>query len=322
METNPVAHACDRVLSLAMKPWAITAEMLTVVAQVLGHRLAGDPLEFSALQRRPATEPAAEGSVAVLPIHGVLAPRVNALSDISGGTTFDRLSRQLSIAMAKPEIATIVLDIDSPGGSVHGASEFASKLREARKTKRIIAHANYEANSAAYWVAANASEVVAAPSAVIGSIGVFSIHEDLSAALAQNGVKLTHVAAGKYKVDGNKAEPLSETAHARLKAMVESVYRVFLRDVADGRGRTVDAIEKGYGEGAVVSADEGLALGMIDRIATLEDTIAQALPSSARVVRMDAASQTEPPPPPATAPALAAQVRTAQRALLALGFSL
>ena len=109
-----------------------------------------------------------------------------------------------------------MFDVDSPGGSVLGATEFARTLRAARDTKHLIAHAHYQMASAAYWIGACCHEIVASPSSMVGSIGVYSIHEDLSAALEQLGVKLTYISAGKYKVEGNDTQPLTEEAHRRI----------------------------------------------------------------------------------------------------------
>jgi signal peptide peptidase SppA len=277
---RPRAHACDRVLSMALEaPWAITTSMLGVVAHVLGHRLAGDALDMSEVERREPTEAVSAGDVAVIPIHGVLAPRMNLFSEISGGATYEGAGLDLAMAMADPKIKTIVLDVDSPGGSVQGCSEFARKVLKARATKPVIAVAHYQMCSAAYWIGACATELVAAPSAHVGSLGVYSIHEDLSKALAEMGVKLTYVAAGKYKVDGNETEPLTETARARIQANVDSAYDMFVTDVAFGRGRSVEDVRNGFGQGAGVTAAEAVTLGMIDRIDTFEDTVARVLPS-------------------------------------------
>ena len=281
-------HSLDRVLSMALKPWAITAPMLSVIGHVLGHHLAGETPDLAAFERRPPAESSGEGGVAILPIHGVLAPRMTMLGEMSGGTSYDQVGQMLNVVMARKDISTIVLDIDSPGGSVQGVGELASKLRAARETKKIIAHANYEMCSAAYWLGASCSEIVAAPSAMVGSIGVYTIHKDLSAALEKHGVKLTYISAGKYKVDGNEAEPLSESAHAHVKALVDATYEKFLAGVAAGRHVGISDVRGGYGEGTSVSADQALTLGMIDRIETLEDTVGRALPSGARLARMDA----------------------------------
>lgn len=333
MIPTPRAHACDRVLSMALYPWAITGPMLSVVANILGHRLAGDALDTGSLEKREpkaltilnsSTAPASQGNaVAVLPIHGVLAPRMNALSDISGGATYEQASMALREIMAKPEVGTIVLDIDSPGGSVLGVSEFARELLKARTTKKIVAQANFEMCSAAYWLGACATEVVASPSAMVGSIGVYSLHEDLSKALEQMGVKLTYVSAGKFKVDGNEAEPLSDTARKRLQGLVDAHYARFVGDVAKGRGVVETAVRSGYGEGTALTADEALSAGLVDRIGTLDETLARVLPSGTTapvaIAATPAPSDTPQELTRATGQDRKARLRAAQRELQLLG---
>jgi len=333
----PRAHACDRVLSMALYPWALTGPMLSVVANILGGRLAGDALDTTTFEPRPKAEtmvytggPQATANgkaVAVIPLHGVFAPRMNALSDISGGATYEEASRALAEAMATPEIGSIVLDIDSPGGSVLGASEFARQVLKARTQKRIIAQAHYEMCSAAYWIGACATEVVAAPSAMAGSIGVYSLHKDLSKALENRGVKLTYVSAGKFKVDGNEAEPLSETAQARLQGLVDAHYARFVGDVAKGRGVPESVVRAGFGQGTVMTADEAVAEGLIDGVMTLDETLARVLPSGtfASATALTGVAAPAPPrdtpqePVRATGQDLAAQQRSLKRSLLALG---
>jgi signal peptide peptidase SppA len=273
----PHVHSLDRVVSQAMKPWAMTQPMVSMVATVLARHLTGHALDVAPYEKRPPAAATTSHGVAIIPLQGVIAPRMDAMSDLSGGTSFATAGAALDAAMGDPDVATIVLDIDSPGGSVAGCGEFASRVLAAREFKRIIACANFEMCSAAYWVGACASEVVAAPSALVGSLGVYSVHEDLSAALAEAGFKITYISAGKYKVDGNETEPLSASAHARLKAMVDKYHRDFVGAVALGRNTTSAAVLAGFGEGAVCTSDEALALGMIDRIETIDQTLARVL---------------------------------------------
>lgn len=296
MATN--AHACDRVLSMAMEPWAITRPMLGVVARVLGRRLSHDPLAYADedFSHRARVAAAMEYGYAVIPVHGVIAPRMNALSDISGGCTFEGATVALRDAVAHPGVRTILLDIDSPGGSVVGASEFARQVMAARTKKPVVACANFQMCSAAYWVGACATEVVAAPSASVGSIGVYTIHEDLTAALEQAGVKLTYISAGKFKVDGVDGQPLTDSALARLTARVDAHYARFVGDVAKGRGVTDSAVRAGYGEGTAVGADEALALGMIDRIETFDETVARLFPAATTTGTPLRAAAPVPPP--------------------------
>jgi signal peptide peptidase SppA len=317
--TKTTAHACDRVLSTAMQPWAIDKGMLPIIASILAHRLVSDtPIDAVAFEKH-APPPTAPKGVAVIPVYGTIAPRMNLLSDISGGATFEGLTNALNDAVAAKDIGTILFDIDSPGGSVLGATEFAAAVRAAREQKHLIAHANYQMASAAYWPFAAAHEIVGAPSSVVGSIGVYSIHEDLSKALEQLGVKLTYISAGKYKVDGNHNEPLSESALAHMQGIVNSFYGRFVADVAKGRGVSLDAVRNGYGEGRGLTSSDALDAHLIDRVATFEDTLAGVLPSSTPVFATADANPPA-PAPEATTSARLAQARAAQRSLLTLGF--
>lgn len=276
--STPIPH----VLAWAIDhPWALTPDALRVVATVLARRANGidvepRPAALSVSRTEPEPKPA-PGSVAILPIHGVITPRGNMLSDISGAASFEAARSELDALVADPAVSTIVLDFDSPGGSVAGASEFAGAVRAARDQKRIIACAYHQCCSAAYWAASGATEIVATPSALVGSLGVYTVHEDLSKALEQEGISLTYVAEGKYKTDGNPAEPLSETALTRLRALVADPYSRMLADVAAGRGTSPEAVRAGYGEGATLTAAEALKAGLIDRVETFEETIARAV---------------------------------------------
>src|SRR4029077_4658147 len=201
----------------------------------------------------------------------------NALTSMSGGTSFGLLGEQLAAAVADPKVSTIVLDVDSPGGSVAGAPEFAAQLRAARTKKPIIAQAQFKMGSAAYWLAAPATKIHAAPSALVGSIGIYRIHEDMSKALATEGVTRTYISAGKHKVDGNEVTPLTDERLAGLRAPIAAASAPFIGDIAKGRGVPIASVRHGYGEGKTVTADEALALGMIDAIPTLDETVARAM---------------------------------------------
>lgn len=321
-------HRDDHLLTFALEhPWAITRPMLSIVAGILGRHLAGetraDEAQIVPRERAQAVVRPEGRGVAVIPVHGVLAPRVNLLSEFSGGATFESLGEQLATAVAAPEVGTIVLDIDSPGGTASGATEFARQVLAARAKKPVIAQAQFTMCSAAYWIGACATEVVAAPSAHVGSIGVYTIHNDLSEALAQVGVKRTYIAAGKFKVDGNETEPLSAETRARLQAMVDEAYALFVADVARGRGVTPAAVRGGFGLGGVVTAAQAQDLGLVDRVATLDETIDRVLGVSPGSTRPAAAKEPSQEPPKATDAQIAARrayVREQERVLRELAF--
>ncbi|MCC7371633.1 MAG: S49 family peptidase, partial [Chloroflexi bacterium] len=127
--------------------------------------------------------------------------------------------------------------------------------------------------SAAYWIASSADEIVVTPSGEVGSIGVFTAHEDISAALEAEGVTVTLISAGKYKTEGNPFEPLSEEARGAIQARVDDYYSMFVRAVARGRGVKPADVRGGFGQGRVVGADEAVRLGMADRVGTMAQTV-------------------------------------------------
>jgi len=262
-------------------PWAITPPMRALIAEVLARRLAGLDADESVIGAALAARATREvpvpsgGQVALIPLFGTVAPRMNLFTEMSGGTTFEALTAQLQAAVADPNVKTILFDVDSPGGNVAGASEFAREVLRARTVKPVIAHANHLMASAAYWGMAGATEIVASPSALVGSIGVYTLHEDISAMLGQLGVKREVFSAGKYKAEGADGGPLSADAKAHAQGLVDGAYGRFIGDVAKGRGVKPADVRNGYGEGRVLDADQALAVGLIDRIATLQDTLAR-----------------------------------------------
>jgi len=274
------------LLSFALEhPWAITPTMLSVISSVIARHIAGmdasdEDLKAALVNRQNLPQPSAGGAVALIRVHGVIAPRMNMLSDISGGTTFEGLSGQLREAVANKSVKNIVLDIDSPGGNVSGATEFAREVLAARTKRPIIAQVQHTAASAAYWLASAATKIVASPSSTVGSIGVYTAHNDVSDALKQLGIKRTYISAGKGKVDGLDTA-MSEDALGRIQALVDGAYDRMVGDIVKGRGKGVTAEQiRNDWKAFVYAADEAKGIGMIDEIATLEQTLASLAPSS------------------------------------------
>jgi signal peptide peptidase SppA len=222
--------------------------------------------------KRSAASP---GSVAVIPISGIISQRMSMMSQISGagGTSIERLTAQFRQALGDTNCKAIVFDVDSPGGSVEGVPELASEIVNARKQKPISAVVNSMACSAAYWLASAASEMVCTPSGQAGSIGVYMMHQDESKALENEGVKITVIKAGKYKTEGNPAEPLSDEARAAFQSKVDTLYGMFVKSVAQNRGTSQAAVRDGYGQGRSLLANDAVKENLVDRVATMDDVL-------------------------------------------------
>ena len=221
--------------------------------------------------RRPNT-----GSVAVIPVSGFLTQRPTLFSMIFGGTSFEGVAADVVAAMGDPAISSVVMLVDSPGGSVHGATEAAAKIRGARGTKPLFAVADSLAASAAYWLASQADEVIGIPSSITGSIGVIVEHADVSAALEKEGVKVSVIRSGENKVRAHPAEPLDDEARADLQSKVDYFAGLFESDVSAGRRVSVERVCADFGQGLTFEPPLAVKAGLIDRVATLEQAVGEA----------------------------------------------
>lgn len=276
------AHIARAVLS---RPWAIKKDSVewAAVTEVLERRVAGnDFTEDEIAARLSAAAPrrtaiaasdTEERFIQVLPVFGVLMPRANLMSEFSGGTSVAQLSAAFTDAVNDDRVAGIVLDVDSPGGLVDGIPEFGEQIRAARGAKPIVAVADTMAASAAYWIASQAEEFSVTPSGEVGSIGVFSAHDDLSKFYEEMGLERTFISYGENKTQGNEFEPLSDHARERMQATVDYFGRMFDQAVADGRSVKASVVREKFGQGDMFPAEEALQLGMVDRIETLADAI-------------------------------------------------
>lgn len=233
--------------------------------------LSGMPMQAADGKRNSA----APGSVAVIPIMGIISQRMNMVSQISGagGTSIEKLTAQFRQAVDDTNCKAIVFDVDSPGGSVAGVMELASEIGNARAKKPITAVVNCMACSAAYWLASAATEIVCSPSGQAGSIGVYMIHQDASEAYAKEGIKNTIIKAGKYKTEGNPYEPLSDEARAALLSNVEDYYGMFVKAVAQNRGTSQAAVRSGFGQGRSLLAADSVREKLTDRVGGMDSVL-------------------------------------------------
>lgn len=214
-----------------------------------------------------ALDPIKTGSTAIVPLNGVLTPRG------VFGTSTARFADQVSSLADNPKISAIIIDIASPGGLVFGTQEAGDAVYAARSKKPVIAVANPYAASAAYWIGSQASEFYVTPSGEVGSIGVYRMHEDFSQYMENLGIKMTLVSAGEKKVYGNPYEPLEGDALDDEQRSVDKTYDKFVQAVSRGRGVTRQAVQEGFGLGAMVNAEEALNSNMVDGIQSLKAVV-------------------------------------------------
>ena len=271
-------------------PWALMPERLNAVSAVMARWsshapataevLAGIDVDKVAREaRRQTATSVTGGGIAVLPLYGVITQRGNMIEDVSGpgSVSTQKFAAALRQALADESVSQILIDIDSPGGSVYGVAELADEIVAARAQKPIIAVANSLAASAAYWIGCSASEFYVTPGGEVGSIGVWQAHFDYSQALAAEGVTPTLISAGTYKVEGNPYAPLDSEAQAFMQSRVDDYFLAFSKAVAKGRGVPIAQVRNGMGQGRVLGADAALEQNMVDGIVTLDEAIRKIL---------------------------------------------
>jgi len=272
----------SKILEVLTAPWAIQPTMLQEMRHIYATHLRGDKIDIPSVEAaigRPLDNKQSNyeviDGVAVVQINGVIAKRMNMFQKISGGASTEVLAADLRAALDDPKVRSIILHIDSPGGSVDGTQALANVVRDARSEKRIVALADGVMASAAYWIGSAAERVyIADQTTEVGSIGVVAAHQDVSKADLKAGIKVTEITAGKYKRIHSQHEPLSDAGRASIQDQVDYIYSVFVADVAMNRGVSESEVLKNMADGRLFIGQQAIDAGLVDGVATLEALIA------------------------------------------------
>lgn len=187
-------------------------------------------------------------------------------------TSYEAIGDALATLASDEEVSTILLDISSGGGSVMGLDNLTQKVRSVRQGKKVIAHTSTAAFSAAYWIAASANEVVTTRMAEVGSIGTLMVHQSMAQMAENMGIEFTVFRAGKYKALGLPYENLSDEAKEHIQADLDKANSFFLEHVS--LRRNLHMSSRGlWAEGKTFFAEEGIDVGLVDRIATMDELV-------------------------------------------------
>jgi ClpP class serine protease len=206
-------------------------------------------------------------NIAVIEIAGTLVHRGAWIGQSSGLTSYEGIAVQIDAAVADPQVCGIALEIDSFGGEVAGAFDLADHIRRAREVKPVHAFVAEHALSAGYALASQADHISLPRTGAVGSIGVVTLHTEMSGMLEQKGVTVTLVQAGVHKTDANPFEPLPEAIRVRMQIELEGLRTLFAQTVAAGRGNRLDVHAALDTEAAVLRGNEAVAAGLADAVA-------------------------------------------------------
>lgn len=212
------------------------------------------------------------GTVAVIPIEGTLVHKGAWVESDSGETSYQGLQTQVGRALQDPRVRGVVFEIDSSGGEVAGAFETAEMIAALSRAKPTLAILTEQAYSAGYLMAAAARSIVLPESGGAGSIGVITLHTDYSAALADRGLKVTILAAGAHKADGNPYEPLPEAVAARIITQLQALRESFAAHVVRYRGARLTFEQAMATEALDYMGAEAVRVGLADATAHPQET--------------------------------------------------
>lgn len=261
---------------LALAPVGVPAALATLASMARGQRPEdGDyALDVAAVygvamaeERRPyAFDP--NTGVAFIPVRGVLLNRFSgAYSSVTG---YQAIREMFQAAEAAPDVRGIVYDHNSPGGDAQGCFELAADIREGKKPSCAIVDAN--SYSASYALASGADRIYVTPSGGVGSVGVYTMHVDMSKMLAEMGLDVKLIFSGDHKVDGNPFEPLPDPVRDDIQARIDERRQEFAAQVAAGRSMTSEAVLAT--EARTYGAADAVAIGFADAVMAPQEALA------------------------------------------------
>jgi signal peptide peptidase SppA len=206
--------------------------------------------------------------VAVIEMSGTL---MKSVEPSTGGTSMAYVRRDIRNATRDSAVKSIILKIDSPGGTVKGMDDLALEVKNANAKKKVVAYIEDLGASAAYYVAAQASNVYVNRSGRVGSIGVFGVLADRSEQLKKKGITLHVISSGEFKglgADGVVSDELKAIQQEQVDALAEQ----FISAVSEGRNMDSESV-RAVADGRIFSAQEAVSLGLADSVQSFEVTL-------------------------------------------------
>lgn len=266
-------------------PWAIQEDWLKTILGIASgngdvstalqlRKDAVDAVESVPARRMDGTRRVGiRNGVAILSVRGPIFRYANLFTAVSGATSIQATALDFRSSLDDPDIHSIILNLDSPGGMVAGVNEFSEQVFSARGMKPIIAYAGGMAASAAYWIASAADEIVTDATAELGSIGVVMGYLDTREANKKRGIEEIEIVSSVSPK--KRPDPKTEKGKAELQRRVDDIAGVFVNAVARNRGIDTDAVINGYGRGGVMAGQSAVDAGLADRLGSLETLISE-----------------------------------------------
>lgn len=210
--------------------------------------------------------------VAILPITGPISPYMDFFTYYSGGTALSLLARDFNAVLHDPRVDSILFKVNSPGGAVTDVSPMARMLYEARGKKPMMVHGGGQICSAAVWLGAAVGDMVIDDTTDAGSVGVYCAYLDTSKADAKNGFR--YIAFRSNQSPKKNLDPGTPEGADSLQKRLDAKAQIFVEAMATYRDVTVEQVLSDFGQGDVLVGQAAVDAGLVDRIGTFEETLA------------------------------------------------
>jgi signal peptide peptidase SppA len=248
--------------------WAIEESYLRIILNIAQR---ADTADLEAVAQRQADRASKDGllqqfgTVGVINIVGPIFRYANLFTQISGATSVEALAKTIGAAADNPDIQSVILNLDSPGGEVSGISELSKAIAKMNASKPVVAYVDDMGASGAYWLAVAARSIVASDTAKVGSIGIIATVIEGPEDAAEKKYRFVSSISPKKRPDLETDE-----GRASIQTIVDDLGAVFAKAVAAGRGVSAEEVVSNFGQGGLLVAGRGLEVGMIDEIGTFE----------------------------------------------------
>ncbi|EBN0795602.1 signal peptide peptidase SppA [Salmonella enterica] len=211
------------------------------------------------------------GTIAVIFANGAIMDGEETPGNVGGDTT----ASQIRDARLDPKVKAIVLRVNSPGGSVNASEVIRAELAAARAAgKPVVVSMGGMAASGGYWISTPANYIVASPSTLTGSIGIFGVINTVENSLSSIGVHSDGVSTSPL-ADISMTKALSPEVQQMMQLSIQYGYKRFITLVADARKRTPEQIDK-IAQGHVWTGEDAKANGLVDSLGDFDDAVAKA----------------------------------------------
>ncbi|HAU3223258.1 TPA: signal peptide peptidase SppA [Salmonella enterica subsp. houtenae] len=211
------------------------------------------------------------GTIAVIFANGAIMDGEETPGNVGG----DTMASQIRDARLDPKVKAIVLRVNSPGGSVNASEVIRAELAAARAAgKPVVVSMGGMAASGGYWISTPANYIVASPSTLTGSIGIFGVINTVENSLSSIGVHSDGVSTSPL-ADISMTKSLSPEVQQMMQLSIEYGYKRFITLVADARKRTPEQIDK-IAQGHVWTGEDAKANGLVDSLGDFDDAVAKA----------------------------------------------